>query len=54
MGYCVISKIRKQIAWCNSYNSAYRMILEFGCDAEVFDTRRKIHREFVAQIRQSW
>lgn len=54
MGYCVINRFKQQIAWCNNYDSAYRMSMQFGIDSVIFDTRRKIHHKFVAQIRKLW
>lgn len=54
MGFCVINQYRQQIVWCNNYSSACRMAMEFGCDSVIIDTRRKIHRQFVTQIRKLW
>lgn len=54
MGYCIVSLEKKQIAWCNSYNSAFRMFMEFGRDSVIISTKSKIHRKFVSQIHKSW
>lgn len=54
MGFCVINICRQQVAWCSVYSSACRMAQEFGCDTKIIETQSKIHRKFVAQIRQSW
>lgn len=54
MGYCIINRYRGLIVWCKHYSSACMMAKEFGSGTAILNTRCKIFRKFVTQIRQSW